>query len=145
MNVNGCGLWEYYFGRSALTFFLITQGQHITDSHNRSSEMTTVKCKNPDNCALPHCDCKPPEVAASAVDAVVVPEFEREFRYLVMKFKDVNKYLTDSEKEILLTLTKRVAEGRCDDGKMPLDCVVVESDWPEYEPTWAAIEQRMKA
>lgn len=24
-----------------------------------------------------------------------------------------------------------------------MDCVVVESDWPEYEPTWRAIEARV--
>jgi len=76
-------------------------------------------------------------------NALVMSEFEREFRYLVMKFKDVNKYLVDTEKEVLLALTKKIANGRSDDMKMPLDCVVVESDWPEYEPTWKAIENRI--
>jgi len=76
---------------------------------------------------------------------LVRPDFEREFRYLVMKFKDVNKYLTDTEKEMLLAITRKIAKGRCDDIKMPLDCVVVESDWPEYEPTWKAIEERLNA
>lgn len=74
-----------------------------------------------------------------------MPDFEREFRYLVLKFIDVNKYLTETEKEMLLAITKKVAKGRADECKMPLECVVVESDWPEYEPTWAAIEARMKA
>ena len=27
----------------------------------------------------------------------------------------------------------------------PFRCVVVEHDWPEYEPTWQAIEKRMNA
>jgi len=72
-----------------------------------------------------------------------MPDFEREFRYLVMKFKDVNEYLSDAEKEILLVLVKKIATGRADAGKMPLECVVVESDWPEYEPTWEAIKARM--
>lgn len=72
-----------------------------------------------------------------------MPDFEREFRYLVMKFKDVRKYLTDPEKEILFILSKKISKGRCDDEKAHLDCVVVESDWPEYEPTWLAIEERM--
>lgn len=71
--------------------------------------------------------------------------FKREFRYLVFKFKDVNKYLTETEKEMLMSITRKVAKGRADDMKMPIECVVVESDWPEYEPTWDAIEQRMKS
>jgi hypothetical protein len=28
-------------------------------------------------------------------------------------------------------------------GKQPLECMVVEADWPEYEPTYKAIEERM--
>lgn len=74
-----------------------------------------------------------------------LPDFEREFRYFVLKFKDINKYLNTEDKEALLTIARKVDRGRCDDDKMPLNCVVVESDWPEYEPTWAAIEKRMKA
>lgn len=70
-------------------------------------------------------------------------EFIREFRYLVLKCKDLNKYLTDEERINLLRLTSKVSRGRCNDGKTQLDCVVVESDWPEYEPTWKAIERRM--
>jgi hypothetical protein len=77
------------------------------------------------------------------MEGFVMPEFKREFRYLVMKFKDVRKYLTDTEKEILLTLTKKITKGRCDDEKDQLDCVVVESGWPEFEPTWKAIQRRV--
>lgn len=55
----------------------------------------------------------------------------------------MNKYLADTEKEVLLSLAKKVAKGRADDIKIPLECVVVEQDWPEYEPTWMAIEERM--
>lgn len=71
------------------------------------------------------------------------PEFEREFRYLVFKIKDISKYLTIEEKEKFLVITSKISKGRAEDGKMPIDCVVVESDWPEYEPTWAAIEARV--
>jgi len=40
-------------------------------------------------------------------------------------------------------LSDTVAWFRERNGKQPLECVVVESDWPEYEPTWEAIKQRM--
>ena len=40
-------------------------------------------------------------------------------------------------------LAREYAEQRRLKGKEPLDCVVVESDWPEYEPTWRAIEARV--
>ena len=30
-------------------------------------------------------------------------------------------------------------------GKPALHCVVVEKDWPEYEPTWVDIEARVSA
>ena len=43
-------------------------------------------------------------------------EFTREARYAVLKSAEI--------------------------GRPPLGCVVVESDWPEYEPTWRAIEAR---
>lgn len=33
--------------------------------------MNTVKCKNPDNCALPHCDCPPTGGAASELNGVL--------------------------------------------------------------------------
>ena len=70
-------------------------------------------------------------------------EFKREFRYLVLKFKDANEHLSETEKRQLALLAGKVDAGRAEAGKMPLECVVVESDWPEYEPTWAAIEARM--
>jgi len=62
--------------------------------------------------------------------------FERDERYLVIK---LNKLADDQgdgmtrEEQIY-----RIAHF----GKALVDCVVVERDWPEYEQTWAAIEQR---
>lgn len=40
-------------------------------------------------------------------------------------------------------LAREYAEQRRLKGKKPLECVVVEKDWPEYEPTWKAIEARV--
>ena len=70
-------------------------------------------------------------------------EFIREARYAVLKNADVMQCLTVSELIELRRIQAKVEEHRAEIGKPPLDCVVVESDWPEYEPTWRAIEARV--
>lgn len=72
-------------------------------------------------------------------------EFKREPRYVVFKLKDIEKYLTEGEKDSLMCIGDEIAYGRANDGKQPFNAVVVEQDWPEFEPTWAAIEARMTA
>lgn len=74
-----------------------------------------------------------------------MPDFEREDRYLVMKRSDIEKYLPVDRKKLLDFIASNIRDGITFDGKEPLQCVVVEHDWPEYEQTWAAIEARMKA
>ncbi|WP_218179140.1 hypothetical protein [Pseudomonas gingeri] len=69
-----------------------------------------------------------------------IPEgFKRENRYIVIKRSDLKKVpvayrssLVDPMFALLSHLPHR-------------ECMVIESDWPEYEPTWAAIERRMTA
>lgn len=70
-------------------------------------------------------------------------EFQREHRYYVAKVSDARKYLTDLEQGILAGLLGKITGGRLQDDKAPLICCVVEQDWPEYEPTWQAIEERV--
>lgn len=77
------------------------------------------------------------------MNAQQLKRFERQNRYIVFKIKDVTEYLNESDKETLLRLATKCTLGRISCDKQPLQCVVVESDWPEYEPTWAAIEKRM--
>lgn len=67
----------------------------------------------------------------------------RETRYYVFKLKDVENWLLPSEQHMLAAIQERLNYGRECVAKAPLKCVVVESDWPEYEPTWKAIEKRM--
>ena len=67
-------------------------------------------------------------------------EFTREERYIVFKLSDLGNSLKGDE---IRKLAREYAEHRKQLGKKPLDCVVVESDWPEYEPTWKAIEARV--
>ena len=70
-------------------------------------------------------------------------EFTREDRYIVFKLSDVEEHFTPGEKQQLARLAEVQQVGRSEAGKPPLECVVVEADWPEYEPTWKAIEARM--
>lgn len=70
-------------------------------------------------------------------------EFRRETRYVVLKNADIMQCLTINELIELRRIQARVAEHRTAIGKPRLECVVVEKDWPEYEPTWKAIEMRM--
>jgi hypothetical protein len=69
--------------------------------------------------------------------------FTREVRYEVIKLSDAKAYLSKAETRALASIGAKVSAGRARDKKTPLKCVVVESDWPEYEPTWKAIEERM--
>lgn len=67
--------------------------------------------------------------------------FEREDRYLVAKKSDISAALTEKEMGELQVLMQKVQEHRCDQGKQPLECVVVESDWPMYAATWDDIQR----
>ncbi len=69
---------------------------------------------------------------------------EREDRYLVIKFKDAIEALTVEQREELICISLAVTAHRLDNGKQPLDAVVVESDWPEYEQVWGMIEARVE-
>jgi hypothetical protein len=68
---------------------------------------------------------------------------KRENRYLVIKHRDAAKYLNSTELRLLYDFGNKVEDGRSRDGKPPVESVVVESDWPEYEQTWDAIAARV--
>lgn len=72
-------------------------------------------------------------------------QFKREPRYVVFKIKDIHAYLSDAQIEALQAAGETIAAGRAIAGKPPFNAVVVEQDWPEFEPTWEAIEARMTA
>ncbi|EMU9331752.1 hypothetical protein AAA806_002016 [Vibrio cholerae] len=67
-------------------------------------------------------------------------EFVREDRYLVLKRSDIETGLSEGQKDILLAIADIVGFERRRLGKTPLECVVVESDWPNYEETWSQIK-----
>lgn len=68
---------------------------------------------------------------------------KRELRYVVLKLKDVSEILTPKQMAQLEDICETVSLYRISRGAETLNCVVVESDWPEYEPVWKMIEERM--
>ena len=58
-------------------------------------------------------------------------KFEREDRYAVFKFSDMDEAQMRILQDTICRLPRR-------------ECVVVESDWPEYGPVWQMIEDRVK-
>ena len=65
-------------------------------------------------------------------------EFQREDRYIVIKRKDF--YRLPMEMRLQFSMALRELAPR-----LPKrEYLVVESDWPEYEPTWAAIQARVE-
>lgn len=67
-------------------------------------------------------------------------KFKREERYIVFKVSDLGNSLKGDE---IRQLAREYAEQRRLKGKPPLECVVVEADWPEYDLVWDMIESRM--
>lgn len=78
-----------------------------------------------------------------AQDAAPVEPFLREHRYVVFKVSDINRVPAEKKKQIY-DLAQWFDERRVEENRSPMTCVVVEHDWPEYEPTWSAIQQRME-
>ncbi len=70
-------------------------------------------------------------------------EFKREERYIVFKLSDVERYLTDADRAHMAMMKNEIDAGRDCANKPPFKGLIVEADWPEYEPTWKAIEARV--
>lgn len=70
-------------------------------------------------------------------------DFQREDRYLVLKHTDAKAALDTNEQAQLAALVSKIDGWRRRNNKDILQAVVVEHDWPEYEPTWKAIERRV--
>ena len=70
-------------------------------------------------------------------------EFMRKERYIVFKISDVERYLTDKDRANIAMMKMEIDAGRDCANKPPFKGLIVEADWPEYEPTWRAIEARV--
>ncbi len=65
----------------------------------------------------------------------------RENRYLVLKNEDISAALTADELTELIRLEEKVNLYRSIRTKKPVECVVVEHDWPMHEHVWGLIER----
>lgn len=78
----------------------------------------------------------PTENRSSNTEMVSAP-FQREDRYIVVKRSDLAKVPVAYRSALVDPLFHLQAH-------LPQrECLVIESDWPEYEPTWAAIKARV--
>jgi len=67
---------------------------------------------------------------------------EKEDRYVVLKWSDMKAAGVDASDTLIQALTK-VEDYREVTGKNPLEAVVIESDWPEYDLVWEMLEKRV--
>ena len=73
-------------------------------------------------------------------------EFKRENKYLVLKWDDIDKYLTPKKdelmdmREILMWIVKRLDAARENDGKKLNTYVVVNEDESYAEGVWKLVE-----
>ena len=67
---------------------------------------------------------------------------QRERRYIIFKTTDA-VYLSAEGKKAVADLIEAMTQIREDHGKPPLNCVVIEEDWPEYEKVWKMLEARV--
>lgn len=71
-----------------------------------------------------------------------------ENRYIIIKQTDLENVsraglLKDSEIKNIKSLLDSIFNIRLIEGKQPLECLVIESDWPEYEPVRSALIARI--
>lgn len=69
--------------------------------------------------------------------------FQREERYIVLKNKDI-QFLSNEQKQQLKDICHTIEVIRAERSAAPMECVVVEHDWPEYEYVWGLIQHRME-
>ena len=65
--------------------------------------------------------------------------FQREWRYIVIKRKKILEYALGDE-ATAKKIEKSILNQTPDEALV--ECVVIESDWPEYEAVWGRIEKR---
>lgn len=84
----------------------------------------------------------PTENQSSNEQKVVSVPFKRENRYIVIKRKDL-ALLSPIDHDLVLSNLQFIDSILCGWDVPKRECLVLESDWPEYEPAWASIEARM--
>lgn len=109
-----------------------TRGEFYGTHENMASNYAAMLAASP----------TPPALSEQPAPSEV---FVREERYIVFK----KSHLTGAQIRKLerLTTPPSIPPSNChDDQTMPtVKCVVVEANWPEYEPVWQMIQSRMEA
>ncbi|MNJ26555.1 hypothetical protein D3C77_210420 [compost metagenome] len=82
----------------------------------------------------------PTENRSSNTEQMVSAPFEREARYLVIKLSKLDAGYATGELYADAELAKKIEKLA---SSALIDCVVIEKDWPEYEPVWSMIEARV--
>jgi len=72
-------------------------------------------------------------------------KFEREIKYLVLKWDDIDKYLSPQAKNSLLAICQEIDDKRLEEGKTPNSYVVVNEDEPYAETVWQLIKEEWEA
>lgn len=71
-------------------------------------------------------------------------EFKLDQRYMVIKHTDV--FALPDHDQIVVRQLIEVLGGILDRNQSPMrECLVLESDWPEYQPALKALEDRVNA
>lgn len=68
---------------------------------------------------------------------------KRERRYTIFKHSDIEKYLNEEQIEKLFELESEISFRRQQEGRGLMSGLVIERDWPEFEPAWTMIERRV--
>lgn len=71
--------------------------------------------------------------------------FMRENKYLVLKWDDIQKHLSDVEREALDDLIDNIAIGRMGKRKTENNYVVINEDEPYAEQVWQLIQKHWEA
>lgn len=77
-------------------------------------------------------------------EEAMLDEFKREDRYIVIKRSDFEK-AGSQELSAFHNANHNLRKSLMGNGAIDRSYLVIESDWPEYEPVWAMIEARMTA
>ncbi|MFK0092939.1 hypothetical protein [Pseudomonas sp. NPDC090592] len=83
----------------------------------------------------------PTENRSSNTEMVSVP-FQREDRYVVVKRSDL-ALLSPVDSDLAHSYLEGVQSLMADWNCPARECLVIESDWPEFAPAWASIEARV--
>lgn len=68
-------------------------------------------------------------------------EFEKEYKFIVLNLKDLNKYLNNNDLCLLSNICGKVVKGRKGDNKPVNNYIVCNEDEPYAEKIWETIKE----